>query len=59
MSDYRHSFSGIEDLAGRPIKKNWMSFIRNLFYKLLEKQSSSVTIIDKQEETSKWINQPY
>ena len=37
MSDYRHSFIGIEDLAGRPIKKNWMSFIRNLFYKLLEK----------------------
>ena len=37
MGDYRHSFSSIEDLAGRPIKKNWMSFIGNLFYKLLGK----------------------
>ena len=37
MGDYRHSFSSIEDLAGRPIKKNLMSFIRNLFSKMLEK----------------------
>lgn len=39
MADYRHSFSNLEDLAGKPmVKRSWSTLIRDLFSKMFKKK---------------------